>query len=101
MLNKVKLFSCSAKNKQKIIPSDHKELIRGIVRFKDGLEKSVENYDHLPLPPIYNQVRKLSDLSEEYLYYFRFIFTLDCNISTQSWTMLHEFELFMNGRNLI
>ena len=50
----------SAKNKQKIIPSDHKELIRGIVRFKDGLEKSVENYDHLPLPPIYNQVKKLS-----------------------------------------
>jgi len=45
-----------AKNKQKIIPSDHKELIRGIVRFKDGLETSVENYDHLPLPPIYNQV---------------------------------------------
>ena len=30
------------------------------MRFKDGLDKSVENYDHLPLPPIYNQVKKLS-----------------------------------------
>ena len=39
-----RLKNDSAKNKQKIIPSDHKELIRGIVRFKDGLEKSVENY---------------------------------------------------------
>ena len=51
-----KFFVNRAKNKQKIIPSDHKELIRGIVRFKDGLETSVENYDHLPLPPVYSQV---------------------------------------------
>ena len=51
------VLTCSAKNKQKIIPSDHKELIRGIVRFKDGIENSIEHYDHLPLPPIYNQVK--------------------------------------------
>merc|ERR1712098_998095 len=46
----------NAKNKQKIIPSDHKELIRGVVKFKEALEASVENYDHIPLPPVYSQV---------------------------------------------
>jgi len=46
----------NAKNKQKIIPSDHKELIRGVVKFKEALEASVENFDHIPLPPVYSQV---------------------------------------------
>merc|ERR1711953_627635 len=44
-----------AKNKLKIIPSDHKEIIRALVRFKEGLE-SVEGYDHIPVPPVYSQV---------------------------------------------
>ena len=45
-----------AKNKLKIITSDHKEIIRALVRFKEGLE-SVEGYDHIPVPPVYSQVR--------------------------------------------
>ena len=49
-------FIFSAKNKQKIIPSDHKEIIRAISRFKDALENAVEDYDFLPLPPLYWQV---------------------------------------------
>ena len=48
--------TCSAKNVQKIIPSDHKELLRGLVKFKEGLE-SVVGYDHIIVPPVYKQVR--------------------------------------------
>ena len=44
-----------AKNRLKIIPSDHKEVIRALVRFKEGLE-TVEGYDHIPVPPVYSQV---------------------------------------------
>ena len=47
---------CSAKNVQKIIPSDHKELLRSLVRFKDGME-GVMGYDHIQVPPVYKQVR--------------------------------------------
>ena len=50
------LFNYRAKNKQKLVPSDHKELIRGVVKFKEGLEASVEDYDHMTLPPVYHQV---------------------------------------------
>ena len=46
---------CSAKNVQKIIPSDHKELLRSLVRFKDGME-GVMGYDHIQVPPVYKQV---------------------------------------------
>ena len=46
---------CSAKNIQKIIPSDHKELLRSLVRFKDGME-GVMGYDHIQIPPVYKQV---------------------------------------------
>ena len=54
--DKILLIS-RAKNKLKIIPSDHKEIIRALVRFKEGLE-SVEGYDHIPVPPVYSQVRR-------------------------------------------
>ena len=45
----------SAKNVQKIIPSDHKELLRSLVRFKEGME-GVMGYDHIQVPPVYKQV---------------------------------------------
>lgn len=45
----------NAKNVQKIIPSDHKELLRSLVRFKDGME-GVMGYDHIQVPPVYKQV---------------------------------------------
>ena len=48
-------FVFSAKNVQKIIPSDHKELLRSLVRFKDGME-GVMGYDHIQVPPVYKQV---------------------------------------------
>ena len=44
-----------AKNKLKIIPGDHKDIIQALVRFKEGLE-TVEGYDHIPVPPVYSQV---------------------------------------------
>jgi hypothetical protein len=47
----------SAKNVQKIIPSDHKELLRGLVKFKEGLE-AVQGHDHIQVPPVYKQVGK-------------------------------------------
>ena len=50
-------MSPRAKNKQKIVPSDHKELIRGVIKIKEGLECAVEQYDHITLPPVYHQVR--------------------------------------------
>ena len=50
-----------AKNKLKIIPSDHKEIIRALVRFKEGLE-TVEGYDHIPVPPVYSQVTLTTSL---------------------------------------
>ena len=49
------LTSSRAKNVQKIIPSDHKELLRGLVRYKEGLE-GVMGYDHIQIPPVYKQV---------------------------------------------
>ena len=52
----INMFFCSAKNVQKIIPSDHKELLRSLVRFKDGME-GVMGYDHIQVPPVYKQVR--------------------------------------------
>lgn len=45
----------NARHKQKIIPSDHKEILRGVVKFKEGLE-SVEGHDHIQVPPVYKQV---------------------------------------------
>merc|ERR1719431_1267402 len=45
----------NARHKQKIIPSDHKEILRGIVRFQEGLE-SVQGHDHIQVPPVYKQV---------------------------------------------
>ena len=48
-------FVFSAKNVQKIIPSDHKELLRSLVRFKDGME-GVMGYDDIQVPPVYKQV---------------------------------------------
>ena len=46
----------SARHKQKIIPSDHKEILRSVVRFKEGLE-GVEGHDHIQVPPVYKQER--------------------------------------------
>ena len=55
MFSTIKRYVCSAKNVQKIIPSDHKELLRSLVRFKDGME-GVMGYDHIQVPPVYKQV---------------------------------------------
>ena len=55
------LLISRAKNKLKIIPSDHKEIIRALVRFKEGLE-AVEGYDHIPVPPVYSQVTPTASL---------------------------------------
>ena len=71
----------------KIIPSDHKEVIRALVRFKEGLE-TVEGYDHIPVPPVYSQVtggcpslplQNISDVGEQVVYvatYSYFILSL-------------------------
>jgi len=39
----------------KVVPSDHKELLRGITRFRQDLEQ-IESYQHIPIPPVYKQV---------------------------------------------
>ena len=55
----------SAKNVQKIIPSDHKELLRSLVRFKEGME-GVMGYDHIQVPPVYRQVCIICIIQEKY-----------------------------------
>ena len=50
------IYFSSARHKQKIIPSDHKEILRSVVKFKEGLE-SVEGHDHIQVPPVYKQVQ--------------------------------------------
>jgi len=40
---------------KKIIPSDHKELLRAVTGFKSKLD-AVESYQHVPIPPVYRQV---------------------------------------------
>ena len=54
-LSALKYINFSAKNVDGII-TDPKELIGSIVKFKAGLEAAIEDYDHIPLPPVYSQV---------------------------------------------
>jgi len=51
-----------AKNEDGII-TDPKELIGSIVKFKAGLEAAIEDYDHIPLPPVYSQVVNIATYS--------------------------------------
>lgn len=44
-------------NKQ--IPSDHKELLRAVIRFRAELE-TLESHQHVPIPPVYRQVVHLA-----------------------------------------
>jgi len=44
-------------NKQ--IPSDHKEILREIIKFRGKLE-SLESFLHVPIPPVYRQVVHLA-----------------------------------------
>ena len=86
-----------AKNKLKIIPSDHKEVIRALVRFKEGLE-TVEGYDHIPVPPVYSQVTLTTALLPHSK---RFLLNRSCtsphtptssslSLDTNTWTLNDE-----------
>ena len=80
-------FIFSAKNVQKIIPSDHKELLRSLVRFKDGME-GVMGYDHIQVPPVYKQVGIASSKNTKFIFLPFFIHSgCSCGNLLLLWTL--------------